>query len=234
MRISSAGTLFVLFFAALTSGCPQAPAEGGTCASFGTPCYCPDGRTECAPHSTRSCPCGEVLAEPVEQRIEHRPETLPETLPETRPEAPEERMEARPELAPEDSARPQRTGEQGMPEATEMNDGIPCYDPVGGALGESPVDASERLVDPAATTPTPSTPTSTYGFDPAPFAACSSNDECAAIRQQCFTAAVHRDRRDEYVATLRGVRFRCSRPPDGGWPAIHGVCRSGQCAAVVD
>jgi len=71
------------------------------------------------------------------------------------------------------------------------------------------------------------------GFDPAPYAACSSDDECVALRQACFTAAVHRDKREEYEEVIRGTRFRCEPPAGGRWPEISAVCRDGTCAVVV-
>lgn len=51
---------FALFaFAGCNLAPPAEEPVGGTCASYGTPCFCSDGREECAPYSTNTCPCGQ-------------------------------------------------------------------------------------------------------------------------------------------------------------------------------
>ncbi len=51
--------VFALFAFAACEPEDEVPV-GGTCASYGVPCFCPDGRKACAPHSDNNiCPCGE-------------------------------------------------------------------------------------------------------------------------------------------------------------------------------
>ncbi len=58
-------SLVLLLWTALVAACgsstaPEPPEGevGGTCASYGTECACPDGTVGCAPHSGGGCDCG--------------------------------------------------------------------------------------------------------------------------------------------------------------------------------
>lgn len=99
--------------------------------------------------------------------------------------------------------------------------------------GDTPADLEEALPVEATSEDSPSdNDEPSYGFDPAPYATCSAHEECVAIRRQCFTAAFRRDRRSDYMETLRGVRFRCRPPENGRWSEVSAACRNGTCAVV--
>ncbi|MFK8004380.1 MAG: hypothetical protein AB8H86_32740 [Polyangiales bacterium] len=62
LKTRTLGFVFALF--ALAACEPEAEPVGGTCASYGVPCVCSDGRQACAPHSNQNiCPCGDESGE---------------------------------------------------------------------------------------------------------------------------------------------------------------------------